>query len=130
MGLDEKMEQDLSFFSPVLSLVLSLAAAFSHFVSPNFHVLSSTVSFSVYLLAEDGADGPLHLGRVLDIHRPHVGFTDVHLRVRMLGGQLHRELEVRKNKRTFLKKSLIWSRRAMRDMRALFLSPLSAWVSP
>lgn len=41
-----------------------------------------------YLLAEDGAQRPLHLSRVLDVHRPHVGLTDVDLSVRMLRGQL------------------------------------------
>lgn len=42
----------------------------------------------VYLLAEDGADGPLHLCRVLNIHRPHMGLTNVHLSIGMLRGQL------------------------------------------
>lgn len=46
---------------------------------------------TLYLLAEDGADGPLHLGRVLDIHRPHMRFTDVHLSIGVLRGQLRRE---------------------------------------
>lgn len=41
-----------------------------------------------YLLAEDGADGPLHLGRVLNVHRPDVGPTYVHLGIRVLRGQL------------------------------------------
>lgn len=41
-------------------------------------------------MAENGANGLLHLGTVLDVHRPDVRLTDVHLGVRMLGGQLQR----------------------------------------
>lgn len=54
----------------------------------------------LHLLAEDGADGLLHLATLLDVHRPHVRLADVHLCVGMLGGQLQGrtefELELRR----------------------------------
>lgn len=54
----------------------------------------------LHLLTENRANGFLHLGTVLDVHRPHVWLTDVDLGVRMLRGQLQRdrtlsELELR-----------------------------------
>lgn len=46
---------------------------------------------ALYLLAKDGADGLLHLGRVLDVHSPHVRLADVDLGVGVLRGELHRK---------------------------------------
>lgn len=45
----------------------------------------------LHLLAQNRADGFLHLGTVVNVHRPHVWFTNVHLGVRMLRGQLQRD---------------------------------------
>lgn len=46
--------------------------------------------FELHLLAENGVNGLLHLGTVLNVHRPDVRLTNVHLGIRMLRGQLQR----------------------------------------
>ncbi len=85
--LNKKLECFMKFLTLSQLITASFIYQRRHFIR-KISQLNYCAFFHIYLLAEDGADGPFHLSRVFNVHRPHMGLTNVHLSIRMLRSQL------------------------------------------